>query len=97
MTTIFLRFPDEATFLATLPADFEQHGETGSPLPAGVEAISIVVTLSTGGAWDEAGNVITPPTVLPGWHVNMLGAVPPEWAAYVVVPTTPVRVFGGEA
>lgn len=97
MSTIYLRFPDEATFLAMLPADFEQQGETGVPLPAGVEAISIVGTISEGGAWDEAGDVITPPTVVPGWHVNMLGAVPEAWAAYVVVPLTPVRVFGGEA
>lgn len=97
MSTIYLRFPDEVAFLATLPAEFEQQGETGSPLPAGVEAISIVGTISEGGQWDEAGNVITPPTMLPGWHVNMLGAVPAEWAAYVVTPTTPVRVFGGEA
>lgn len=97
MSTIYLRFPDEAAFLATLPADFEQHGETGGPLPAGVAAISIVGTISEGGELDDAGNVITPPTVKPGWHVNLLGAVPAEWAAYQVTPVTPVRVFGGEA
>lgn len=97
MSTIFLRFPDEATFEATLPPGFERQGETGSPLPDGVEAISIVGPISVGGEWDEQGNVITPPTRLDGWHVNALGAVPEAWAPYVVTPTSPQRVFGGEA
>lgn len=96
MSTIFLRFPSEAAFLATLPADFEQQGETGAPLPAGVQAISIVGVITEGGQWDEQGAQIAAPTVLPGYHVNALGVLPQAWAPYVVVPASPVRVFGGD-
>jgi hypothetical protein len=51
--------------------------------------------LHEGGEWDAAGNVITPPVQLPGWHVNVLGGLPAEWQQYQVHPTTPLAVFGG--
>jgi hypothetical protein len=97
--TIFLRFPDEATFIALLPAHFERAGETGSPLPQGITAISIIGSIYTGGAWDSDGNVVTPPTLVPGFHVNALGELPAEWASYALTPApgSPVRVFGGAA
>jgi hypothetical protein len=93
-TTQYLRFPDAATFEATLPEGFERRGETGHPLPEGVEAISIIGAISRGGQWDEAGNVVVAPEILPGFHVNALGALPEAWAPYVVTPGAPVRVFG---
>lgn len=78
-TTIFLRFPDEAAFLATMPG-FVQSGETGSPLPDGVTAISIVGTVAA----------------VPGHHVNALGTIPAAWQQYVIAtPATPWRIFGG--
>jgi hypothetical protein len=97
--TIFLRFPDEATFTALLPADFARAGETGGPLPQGLTAISIIGSIYTGGVWDEDGSVVTPPTLVPGFHVNALGELPPEWESYVLTPApgSPVRVFGGTA
>jgi hypothetical protein len=99
MNTIFLRFPDEATFTALLPADFERAGETGSPLPDGITAISIIGSIYMGAEWDAEGNVVTPSTLAPGFHVNALGELPPEWESYVLAPApgSPVRVFGGTA
>lgn len=84
MSTIFLRFPDEATFKLLLPADFEQHGETGFPLPEGISAISIV------------GLIYKDETPVPGWHVNALGVLPASWRQHEVTPVTPNRVFGKE-
>ena len=96
--TIFLKFTDEATFLSLTPPDFSCNGETGFPLPAGVAAISIVGEIVTGGQWDADGTQIVAPTPVPGWHVNMLGAVPDAWQPFVITrPATPVRVFGGDA
>lgn len=97
-TTIFLRFPDEATFLSLMPADFVANGETGSPLPDAITAISIIGTLLTGyhvnalaAQWtpdvlDADGNVITPGTPI----------LPAGWDQYFVSPdpATPWRVFG---
>jgi hypothetical protein len=95
-TTAFLRFPAEADFTSLLPADFERVGDAGAPLPQGVDAISIIGTIEQGGQWDEQGNVLVAPTVIPGYHVNMLGTVPPAWLPYVITPpATPVRIFGG--
>lgn len=100
ITTLYLRFPDEATFRATLDASFVQHGETGSPLPEGVDAIRIVGALYEGGTFDADGNVVTPPTQVPGFHVNVLttndgsGPLPAAWGAYQVFPATPQGVFG---
>jgi hypothetical protein len=92
--TLYLRFPDEATFRASLPADFIQYGETGSPLPDGVQAIRIIGPMYSGGTYDAQGNVITPPTLVAGWHVNVLGTLPDAWKAYQIHPVTPSGVFG---
>jgi hypothetical protein len=58
-----------------------------------------VGVISKGGEWDpETGEVITPPTVLDGWHVNVTGDLAPEaWDPYLVVVNHPVRVFAGGA
>jgi hypothetical protein len=41
----------------------------------------------------ETGTVITPPTLLNGWHVNFIGTLPDGWDQYLVHPTAPYRVF----
>jgi hypothetical protein len=92
--TLYLRFPDEATFEATLPAGFEPQGETGSLLPEGVQAIRIIGPMYSGGTYDAQGNVITAPTLIAGWHVNVLGTLPDAWKPYQIFPVTPSGVFG---
>lgn len=83
MTTLFLRFPSEGAFLALMPPDFQQEGETGSPLPDGVTALSIIGPhMKTDGSTD------------PRWHINALGVLPDAWGPYQIFPETPERVFG---
>jgi hypothetical protein len=96
MSTRFIRFPDEAAFRAACAPSTECCGETVDPLPEGVQALSVVGPIYQGGQEDEAGNVVVPPTRIPGWHVNVLGEVPAAWADFEVHPTTPSRVFGGD-
>ena len=51
------------------------------------------------GTYDEDGNELTPPTPLPGWHVNIASdlPVPSSLVPYILdpEPTTPHRVFAG--
>lgn len=94
MKTLFFCFPDQATFLANMPRKFEQVGETGYPLPPGTEAIRIIGEMRIGGKWDEDGNEIETPLIVPGFHVNALGGVPATWSEYEVFPATPQGVFG---
>ena len=57
-------------------------------------AIDEVGTITKGGEYDpETGEVITPPKVLSGWHVNFAGELPEGWEEYVVSPENPVRVW----
>jgi hypothetical protein len=55
-----------------------------------------VGTIAKGGACDpETGEVITPPTVLAGWHVNTQGLAPEAWDRYLVVVNHPTHTFFG--
>lgn len=86
MSTIYLRFADEAEFLAACAA-------------AGIEpaleitlpdcALSVIGTL-----YDMADP--ENPVAKAGWHVNALGTLPDGWEAYAVTPdpVTPARTFG---
>jgi hypothetical protein len=62
-------------------------------------AIDEIGTITEGGTYEpETGEVITPPTVRSGWHVNYAGESPEAWEQYLVTPEHPVRVFfGGDA
>ena len=97
----FFRFADEAAWLAAArAADFmitvtDNNGVASEALQAYTQdhAIDVIGTISEGGEWDEDGNEITPPTVLPGWHVNFLGALPEGWESFEVKPMSPHRKF----
>ena len=57
-------------------------------------AIDEVGTISKGGEYDpETGEVITPPKVLSGWHVNYAGEPPKAWEEFLVTPQHPTRVW----
>ena len=48
-----------------------------------------------GGTYDAEGEVITPPTALPGWHVNTLGIAPEAWDSHLIIVNSASRIFFG--
>ena len=90
----FFRFPDEATGIAALEAA-GLLTDDGFPITAShTHALDVIGTIVRGGEWDpETGEVLAPPTLLGGWHVNYIGELPDGWEEYVVSPEQPVRVF----
>lgn len=101
--THYLRFPDEDTGIAALEAAgmyrAATEDEPGGPILATIDyALDVVgLIIDKPAALDEDGNVVTPATYLPGWHVNYIGEPPDAWAGYVInpAPTSPVRIFAG--
>ena len=97
LTPTFFRFPDEATGIAALDAAgmlFTEEDGTKRPITAShTHALDIVGTITRGGEWNDEGNVITPPEVLDGWHINYRGEVPDGWEQYAVWPENPARVW----
>jgi hypothetical protein len=96
--THYIRFPDEATGMAALAeAGFTATDEDGTVrilTASHTHTLDCIGTITRGGEYDpETGEVITPPTVLDGWHVNYIGELPEGWNTYVVSPEQPVRVF----
>lgn len=86
---IFLRFPDEQTFLAASAAYRDEDNILTIP------DVDIVGIVYEGGAYDEEGSVITPPVAIPGYHVNAI-TIPDSWQQYVIDrPNNPHRVFAG--
>jgi hypothetical protein len=89
----FFRFPDEATGIAALDAA-GLLTEDGDPITAShTHALDVVGLISIGGEYDDEGEVLVPPTLLNGWHINYVGELPDGWGQYVVSPANPVRVF----
>lgn len=85
----FLRFPDEQTFLNAVAPFTDAEGGINIP------NLDVVGIIYEGGTYDDEGNVITPPTPKPGWHVNTLEPIP-EWDPYrIPTPETPTRVYAG--
>ena len=93
----FFRFTDEAAWLtAARDAGFMGTDEEGKEVLIQYttsRAIDVIGIITEGGEWDEDGNEIVAPTVLPGWHINYLGDLPTGWDAFEVKPTSPHRVF----
>ena len=91
------RFPDEATGMDAIKtagfAVMDEDGIVHLITASHNHALDVVGTISRGGEWDEDGNMITPPKVLEGWHINYRGVVPDEWLQYAVWPEQPARVF----
>ena len=96
-TPTFFRFPDEATGMAALDAAgliaTDEDGAQQFITASHTHALDVLGPISRGGEWDEEGNVITPPELLPGWHVNYVGELPEGWEAFEVTPNSPYRVF----
>ena len=88
------RWPDEATGMAAL-ATAGLLSEDGTPIFAShTHSLDILGTITRGGSYDaETGEVLEPPTVLDGWHLNYLGPLPDGWEQYAVFPKQPTRVW----
>lgn len=98
----FFRFTDEEAWLtAARAAGFmitvtDDEGNEQEQLVAYTHdrAIDVIgVLYNDDGVYNEEGEVITPPTVIPGWHVNYLGDLPEGWEAFEVTPEQPKRIF----
>jgi len=98
----FFRFADEAAWLtAARAAGFiktvtDEEGVESEVLQAYTadHAIDVIGALyNDDGVYSEDGETITPATVMTGWHVNYLGALPEGWEEFEVTPVNPKRVF----
>ena len=90
----FFRFPDEAAGLDALD-EANLLNEDGEYITSSADhALDVIGEIYRGGEWDyETGEVIIPPTLLDGWHVNYQGVLPDGWNVYAVYPANPVRVW----
>jgi hypothetical protein len=98
MTTTHLRFPDESTGMAALDAAgfiaTNENGDTVVLTASHTHALDVIGPIYRGGTYDPGtGEVLTPPVLLNGWHVNYVGDIPDGWDAYLVEPKHPSRVF----
>ena len=98
----FFRFTDEAAWLtAARAAGFmttvtDEEGVESEVLQAYTadHAIDVIGTLHNDDAvYDDDGEVITPATVMAGFHVNYIGDLPDGWDAFEVTPEQPHRIF----
>lgn len=101
MQTYFLKFKDiqeaEKVLLASgaIMQGTDEEGNTVL-MPVNNNAIDDVGVISKGGEWDAEGNVITMPTVLSGYHVNLRFGCEPnieDLQEYIMTPATPTRDF----
>ena len=87
------RFPDETTGMTALEAAGLLN-EDGELITAShTHSLDVIGQIVRGGEWDDEGNVITPPEVLDGWHLNYQGELFDGWEEFAVYPANPVRVW----
>ena len=103
-TTTFFKFDDEATAKAVLQPegyyiDQEVDTETKQVSPGYYKtadlgwALDVVGTIYEQGTYDEDGNELTPPTPIPGFHINFAGPYADGLEKYRIEPKTPYRKF----
>jgi hypothetical protein len=91
------RFPSRQQF-RTLAAAQGLITKDGELITAShTYSIDEIGLIYQGGTYDADGEVITPPTQLPGWHVNYVGAPPEAWDDFLEVVNSPARIFLGGA
>jgi hypothetical protein len=56
--------------------------------------IDIIGQICIPGEYSDNGDIIAPPALIPGWHVNAIPAIP-ELSAYRVEPSYKRQVFSG--
>jgi hypothetical protein len=75
---------------------FDQEPENAGDLASNSEVlVDVIGDLCERGTYDEEGNEITPPSLIPGWHVNLRidGELPDELKEFEVFPENPMRVW----
>jgi hypothetical protein len=88
------RFPTRAQFRTLAEAEGLITEDDELITASHTHAIDQIGTITEGGTYDpETGEVITPPTVINGWHVNYAGEPPEAWQQYLVTPQHPARVW----
>lgn len=102
---IFLKFPDEETFLAKAEEAgltyTDESGETHVSTGSHEYSLDIVGIIYTPGEYtfnEETGEhvEVVAPVAIDGYHVNMIGKVPENFQEYVIdAPNTPNRIFAG--
>jgi hypothetical protein len=95
MTTLYLRFPDEATFEGEALAAGLRTKEGSYIQYTHDHAMDIVGVIYNNDAVvdPDTGEVTSPATPMAGWHVNFIGALPTGWDEFLVAPAAPYRVF----
>ena len=100
-TTYFLKFASqeeaeqkltEVGFSSTNPETNETYFHT-PPHTGDIDIIGDIY--ESYGTYDENGNELTPPVVLPGYHMNIILNIelPEELNPFLVYPQSPYRVF----
>jgi hypothetical protein len=96
--THYLRFQDQETWLiAATAAGYRVNQEDNWVFNYythdwAIDDVGIIYN-DDGVYNEETGEVITPPTQMDGWHVNIIGELPQEFNEYLVNPSNPYRVF----
>lgn len=105
MTDFYLKFADENeahSVLYRIEGAVEADEDLGIEAVEGYEVpnyrnIDTIGIIHEDGEWDEEGQVITEPTQLDGWHVNVRlidGEDESALEPFMVNPATPIRVWG---
>ena len=89
------RFPSRAKFRTLAAAEGLLTEDDELITNSHTHAIDEIGLLYEGGTYDAEGEVITPPTALPGWHVNTLGLAPEAWDTHLIIVNSASRIFFG--
>lgn len=89
------KFPDKESFRALAEAEGLLTEDGSLILASHTHALVEVGTITKGGSYGPAGEVIEPPTVLEGFHVNTIGLAPEAWDPYLCIVNNAVNVFAG--
>ena len=87
------RFPDAETGMDALEAAGLLNEDGQFITASHTHALDVIGTIFSGGEWSLDDEVITPPTVLDGWHINYVGELPDGWEEFAVYPANPVRTW----
>lgn len=94
----FFRFPNKSVGMAALRSagllSVNEDGHEVFIAASHSHCLDVLGTITRGGSYDaETGEVLEPPIVLDGWHVNYVGPLPESWEQYAVFPKQPARVW----